>query len=153
MKSPIIFCILLIFTTIQLFSQNTPSTSNVLIIKSLQQYESGKGQIQIIQNKKIDNIIAQYINNNPHQRTIPGYRIRIFSDSNQGNNKKALEVKAKFMNNFSDIEPYMEYISPWRYIYVGNFRTLGDAFRAKNQIEIYFPNAFIVEKEIDYTKL
>jgi hypothetical protein len=64
-----------------------------------------------------------------------------------------LEAKAKFMTSFPDIEPYPEYIAPYYKIYVGDFRTLPDAFRMKKQIESLFPNAFIVSQNIDYSKL
>ncbi len=146
-------CILLIFVTSYLFSQTTSTDNHHLIIKSLQQPESGKGQVQIIQDKKIDNLIARYIDNNPHKKSIPGYRIRIFSDAKQGADKRTREVKSKFMSNFPDIEPYPKYEAPYWKIYVGDFRTLTDAFRMKKQIEIFFPNAFIVVSNIDYSKL
>lgn len=146
-------CTLLIFFTSYLFSQTTSTDKYHLIIKSLQQPESGKGQVQIIQDKKIDNLIARYIDNNPHKKSIPGYRIRIFSDAKQGADKRTREVKSKFMSNFPDIEPYPKYEAPYWKIYVGDFRTLTDAFRMKKQIEIFFPNAFIVVSNIDYSKL
>lgn len=153
MKHLLTFCILLIFVTSHLFSQTTSSDNQPLIIKSLQQFESGKGQIQIVQDKKIDNLITRYIGNNPHKRTIEGYRIRIFSDAKQGADKRMREVKAKFMSNFPNIEPYPDYHAPYWKIYVGDFRTITEAFRMKKQIESLFPDAFIIRENIDYSKL
>jgi hypothetical protein len=153
MKRFLSFCILLILIASTLSSQTTSSDKQPLIIRTLQQYESGKGQVQIVQDKKIDDLITRYIDNNPHKKTIPGYRIWIFSDGKQGSRNRMLEAKAKFMTSFPDIEPYPEYIAPYYKIYVGDFRTLPDAFRMKKQIESLFPNAFIVSQNIDYSKL
>lgn len=153
MKRFLSFCILLILIASSLFSQTTTSDKQPLIIKSLQQSESGKIQVQIIQDKKIDDLITRYIDNNPHKKTIPGYRIWIFSDGKQGSRNRMLEAKAKFMTGFPDVEAYPDYTAPYYKIYVGDFRTLPDAFRMKKQIEALFPNAFIVPHNIDYSKL
>lgn len=137
-----------------LYAQTSSHERQPIILKSLNHYESGKGVVQIIQDHRIDELITKYTNDNPNKRSITGYRIRIFSDSKQGADKRMRDAKAKFIGSFPDIDiASTPYEAPDWKIYVGNFRTRSEAFMVKKQIEAVFPNAFIVEQKIEYTKL
>ena len=90
---------------------------------------------------------------NAQKMKVPGYQIRIFSDSKQFAKNRADETLAKFRSNFPDIEAYAKYESPEYKIYVGNFRNSNDAFRVLMQIKSLFPEAFALNKLIDINKL
>lgn len=114
----------------------------------------GTGEVQIIQNKKIDDLLARYIDTNAKKGTVTGYKLFIFSESTQiVAHKHALEAQAKFLKYFPDVDTNVQYDAPDWKVYVGNFRSRSDALRLKKQIETLFPKVFLVQRQIDYTKL
>lgn len=124
------------------------------IIKELTSTQTGSNKIQIIGDKHIEELLAKYIDNNARKNTITGYRLRIFSQSTQNvARENAYKAKAKFLDNFSDVNIEVDFIAPDWVVYVGKFRNRIDAFRLKKQIENIFPNAFILEKQIEYKEL
>lgn len=124
------------------------------VINDIIRQKPGEGRVEIIQDKKIDDLMKKYIESNALKTTITGYSICIYSQSKQGIAKvKASETRAKFITNFPGIDANLRYEAPdWR-VFVGNFRNRTDAFRLKKLIESMFPNAYIVETQIDISKL
>ena len=150
----LITCSFLLFLISCYSLAQTPAKKRPAIITQVQKYESTEGQIQIIEDKRIDDLLSRYIECVANKKSIPGFRIRIFSKNNQdGGRKHAYEIQAKFMTNFPAIDAEVKYEQPDWKVYVGYFRTNTDALRLKKQIEGQFPNAFIVNIDIDYTKL
>lgn len=124
------------------------------IIRELTAPQSEGNKIQIIGDKKIDDLLARHIELNSRKSTITGYRLRIFSQSTQMVAKdKAFKAKGDFLRHYPDEEALVTFIAPDWVVYVGNFRSRTDAFRLKKQIETLFPNAFIVEQQIDIREL
>ena len=122
------------------------------IIIKLQQPE--KGDVKIIQDARINEMIAKFSLDNEIKKTVRGFRIKIFSISSVTDARKlTFEAKERFMQNFPNDETYVEVKAPDWNLYVGNYRTLTDAHRAKKSIEKIFPNLSIVEADIDVTKL
>ena len=136
------------------YSLAQPAKKRPAIINEIQKYENSEGQVQVIDDKRIDEIMNRYIEFESNKKGIPGFRIRIFSKNNQdGGRKHAYEIQSKFMTNFPSIDAEVKYEQPDWKVYVGYFRTNTEALRLKKQIEGQFPNAFIVNIEIDYNKL
>jgi hypothetical protein len=132
---------------------NAQTTNRPYIISELQHQESGQGTIKVIQDKKIDELLGKIIDRNAHKGTIRGYRIQIFRENSQVARERARIARSKFISHFPDIEAYDVVKAPlWR-IYVGDFWTLNQAFRALKQIEPLFPYAFIIPEDLDYNKL
>ncbi len=154
MKNLIVFSFLLFYITVYSYGQTSSAAKRPAIIRQLQHYENSEGQVQIIEDKRIDDLLNKCIDNNVIRKAIPGFRIRIFSQNNRDEGRKhAYDIVQKFMSNFAAIEADVQYEQPDWKVYVGYFRTLTDAFRVKKQIENLFPNAFIVQTDIEYTKL
>ena len=109
--------------------------------------------MQVVQDKRIGMLMVKSSEANASKGTIRGFRIRIFSDHSSDARKLAYDSKSKFMTNFPDIETYFDIKAPDWKMYVGNFRTITDAVRAKKQIEKFFRDAFIVEADIDINKI
>jgi len=107
---------------------------------------------EIIQPVQVENLLKMQIANNRLQKGIPGYRIRIFSQSGQTARQKADETRMNFMKNFPDMEAYLGFNTPNFQVFVGDFRTKSDAFREKKRIERSFPGAFIVSEIINLPK-
>jgi len=122
------------------------------ILTILAQNDGRSGQIELIQPVQIEHLLKLQIANNRMQKGIPGYRIRIFSDSKQTARQKADETRGNFMRTFPDINAYMEYQAPNFQILVGDFRTRNEALRNMKKIEKQFPGAFIVSEIINISK-
>ena len=141
--------ILLIFlaSTSLCLAQVTPP-----IISNLNHNSGENGRIELIQSEQIANLLMMQIENNRMQGSIPGFRIRIFSQSGSAARQNANNVRADFMRRFPDIEAYQDYNVPNFQIFVGDFRTKNEALRQLKTIERAFPGAFIIASQIDITK-
>ena len=123
------------------------------ILTNLAQSDDGQsGQIELIQPAQAEKLLRMQIANNNLQKGIPGYRIRIFSQSGQQARQKADETRMIFMKNFPESEAYQVYNTPNFQIFVGDFRTKNEALREKKKIEKIFPGAFIVNETIHIPK-
>ena len=153
MRSLLTVSVLVFYLSFNTHAQSTATTSHSYIINKIQQPESGQGHVQIIQDKRIDELLSKVVERNAKKGTVRGFRIQIFRENSQVAQEKARIARSKFVSNFDDIEVYEVVKAPlWR-IYVGDFRTLNEAFRAYKKIEPLFPNAFIIPENIDYNKL
>jgi hypothetical protein len=153
MKNIIKLSILLFCIPFYSQAQSTSTKKRPAIINEIQN-DYSKGQVQIIEDKRIDDLFNKYIDYEAGKKTIPGFRIRIFSKNNQdGGRKHAYEIQSKFLSNYPAIDAEVKYDTPDWKVYVGYFRTITDALKVKKQIEGLFPNAFIVNIEIDFTKI
>ena len=149
MKNFITVSILAFYISLSINAQ----TSRPYIITKLQHPEAGQGTVHIIQDKKIDDLLGKIIERNAQKGTVRGYRIQIFRENSQVAQERARAAQSKFISNFPDIEVYPVVKAPlWR-VYVGDFWTMNEAFRALKQIEPLFPNAFPIQVDLDYNKL
>jgi hypothetical protein len=144
------FFIIIIYAS----SVNGQQSKRPGVITAITSQKPGEGRVEINQDKKIDDLLRKYIDLNSQKTTITGYSICIFSQSKQSVARtKATQTRANFISNFPGIDATMRYEAPdWR-VFVGNFRSRTDAFRLKKQIESMFPNAYIVETQIELSKL
>jgi hypothetical protein len=155
MSQPRIVRLLVLIIILPIFSPLVAQNSKrPVILNEITSPKSGEGKVEIIQDKKIDELMGKYIESNSQKTTITGYRICIFSGSKQGIAKtKAGDIRTKFISNYPAIDASIRYERPdWR-VFVGNYRSRTDAFRLKKQIEPMFPNAYIVETQIELSKL
>ena len=129
-----------------------PAKPQILIDLTNAEMQPGDGSIELFQVGQIENMLKLYIANNKLQNGIPGYRLRIFSQSGQTARQKATEVRASFMKSFPETDAYMVYNNPNFQVLVGNFRTKTEARYEKKNIEKKFPGAFIVSEIIEIPK-
>ena len=122
------------------------------ILIALTQTDGQSGKIEIIQPPQVENLLKMQIANNRLQKGIPGYRIRIFSESKQSSGQKSVDIRREFMRIFPDIDAYREYNTPNFQIFVGDFRTKNEALREMKKIEKQFQGAFIVPAIINISK-
>ncbi len=119
----------------------------------LEESAPGEGSITIEHSDEIGEMLEKHIYLNEKNKTIPGYRIKIYSDNNKNAREESLEAKNKFLDNFSDIPVYRQYVTPYFRIYVGNFRTKTDALKKLKEVKQYFRDAYIVSVHIDLPKI
>lgn len=143
-----------VFFQVACFCASAQSQKRPAIIRELTAPQPDGNKIQIIGDKQIEDLMSRHIENNSRKSTITGYRLRIFSQSTQLVAKdNAFKAKSKFLQNYPDEEALVTFIAPDWVVYVGNFRSRTDAFRLKKQMESLFPNAFIVEQQINFREL
>jgi len=79
---------------------------------------------------------------------IPGYRIRIYSESGLGAKKEQQQVRARFLSLYPGLDAYNRYDEPFFKVYVGDCRTISDALKLQDKIRKAFPNSIIREDYI-----
>jgi hypothetical protein len=136
-----------------LFAQNNFSHSRESdIFAVLNDPKTGSGTVKVTRDDNIDILFYKHLEYNQKQNSIMGYRIRIFSDSGQPAKQKALNERAHFVKDHSDVSAYLVYDTPNFKIYVGDFRTKSEALKLFKQIKKDFPKAFIVSEKINPIK-
>ena len=110
---------------------------------------AGQGKVTIEQPGALVTAMSAHKAGNS-ERTIPGYRVRIFFD----NSRNARAMSQQVADNFSALYPgtnvYREYENPYFKVTVGNFRTKGEATKFMNSIKGQFPSVFLVKENINY---
>ncbi len=144
----ICICTLLLLGNVCLYGQTTSETQPLLILSDLNHSDGQSGKIQIEQPAQAKELLEKHVANNKLKKGIPGYRIRIFSQSGQTARQKATETRAAFMQAFPNIEADMIYEEPYFKIVVGNFRTRTQMYQALKRISARFPNAFPINEMI-----
>lgn len=111
------------------------------------------GQVQIIQDARVDTLMAKYILVNEFDPDIKGYRIEIFFESGNQSKNKAIDAKSEFVNKFPEVPSYLTFQPPNYKVRVGDFRTKMEADKFLKEIETIYPSAFIVADKIAFPKL
>ena len=99
----------------------------------------------------IGNIIDKLIAENSRIKGIPGYRIRIFSESGLGAKEQQQQMRARFLSEFPGIDAYHKYDEPFFKVYVGDCRTKSEVLKLYDEIKDKFPNPIIVPDYINQT--
>ena len=109
---------------------------------------SREGNIRIIQDPGIEQLVRKHIKVNETRQGIPGFRVQIFFDSGSKSKIRATAVRDKFRMRYPGINIYLSFISPNYKVRAGNFRTSLDAFRFLKRIQSRYPNAYVVSDQI-----
>ncbi len=91
---------------------------------------------------------AQIMSNG--DRTMSGYRVRIFFDNKQTARNESETTLKKFNSLFPDVKAYRIYVNPYFKVTVGDFRTKSEAMALLSRIKGAFPSAFVVKENIGY---
>jgi hypothetical protein len=111
--------------------------------------QGGDGKIEI----EVDSLLeANYYKlrvQNSEVKGVPGYRIRIFSESGLGAKEEQQKVRARFLSLCPDIDAYYRYDQPYFKVYVGDCRTRSEALKLYDRVKEYFPSPILVEDYIN----
>jgi hypothetical protein len=118
-----------------------------------QEKNKEKGNIQIIQDDKVDLLVSKHIQINQNRKSMEGYRIQIFFDSGNNSKTKAQSIYEGFKAKYPDVRAYLSFKSPNYKVRVGDFRTRLDAQRFLNDIIDEYPNAWIIADMINLPKV
>ena len=129
------FSIVIFFSLlgVTVFGQSEGSDSLILGTKS----------IQIIKDNRIDKLDKEYVST----YKLKGYRVQIYS----GNKKQpARQARLTFTKLYRKTKAYERYEQPNFKVRVGDFKTKIEALKFKKDLMDHFPNAFIVEDDIEF---
>jgi len=107
------------------------------------------GKVEIIQDPKVDILVAKHIQINQNKGGIEGFRIQIFSDSGNNSKNQAQATSDEFITKFPNINAYLSFKSPNYRVRVGDFRNRLDAQKFLLEITSDYPNAFIISDKIN----
>ena len=134
-------------TTTVVHAQPQQPGSGGDLLNSLQQ--SGRNNKVSLE---MDSLLAsnyyKLLTSNKKTSGIPGYRIRIYSESGIGAKEEQQRIKARFLTLYPGIDAYNSYDEPFFKIYLGDCRTRSEALKLIDRIERNFPNPFIVDDYI-----
>jgi hypothetical protein len=140
-----------------LFSNSYSQTNTIVqtpdIFKQFVSSKPTEGKIVLHQDDAIKTLINRFVEYRRKEAKIPGYRIRIFSDSGQTARQRANSERTRFSQLNPGITTYIEYEQPNFKIYVGDFRSRSEAFQFYKQIVKEFPKAFPVPTRINLPKI
>jgi hypothetical protein len=118
------------------------------ILKTLQE-EGPSQQVYIELDSLQEANYYKFISKNMKSSGIPGYRIRIYSESGLGAKEEQQRIRASFLSLFPGLDAYNRYDEPFFKIYVGDCRTRSDAVKLNDMIKKEFPNTFIIPDYIN----
>ena len=120
------------------------------IYQQLFQQGAAGSNVRIVQEKKLDEIMLNFIEQGRKLGGIPCYWIRIYSGSTHSARDEAYETKARFLKKYEGIRNDVIYDDPNFKVYIGGYRSKSETLKLLNQIKRDFPTAFIVYDIIDF---
>lgn len=126
---------------------------HISCIAFTQENDSIIGEVSIINDQALDDLLNKHLHYCQNYRYIPGYRIQIYFDSGNNSKKGALNAKALFITKYPDVEAYIIFQEPYYKVRVGDFRTKMEAEGFLKIINADFPNAYRVNDKINYPEI
>lgn len=109
----------------------------------------GNADVDIRQTTDVAEAMRRHVYAN-EDRTLAGYRVRIFFDNRQSARVESEETLKRFESLYHDVVAYRTYANPYFKVTVGDFRTKSEAVRLLERIKPEFPSAFVVRENIEF---
>ena len=157
MKKNILIILITILLPVAAFSQEvlitpdeTENTVNFQTLINQIMMDSGVNgnNITINQSGSLFMAMERQLSLNP-ERSVIGYRIRIFLDNKQTARAASEKVENDFTAQYPNIKVYRSYNSPYWRVTVGNFRTKSEASKYLSQFRKNYPSVFLVREGIN----
>lgn len=108
-----------------------------------------KAGVRVVQTDVVADAVRKQVTLNG-ERTMSGYRVRIFFDNRQTARVESEEALKRFESLYHDVVAYRTYANPYFKVTVGDFRTKSEAMRLLERIKGEFPSAFVVKENISF---
>jgi hypothetical protein len=108
-----------------------------------------KGEVKVEADSLLLANYYKFLTMNSKMSGVPGYRIRIYSESGLGAKEKQQKVRARFLSLYPGTDAYYRYDEPYFKVYVGDCRTRSEALKLYDRIKENFPNPILVEDYIN----
>jgi hypothetical protein len=105
--------------------------------------------VEVEQSEILERSMRKHIEGNP-DRTLTGYRVRIFFDNKQSARHESEQTLKRFRAMYQDVAVYRTYTNPYFKVTVGDCRTKSEAMKLLARIKGSFPSAFVVKENIEY---
>lgn len=105
--------------------------------------------VKVHQSAEVENSMNGHIIANT-ERTISGFRVRIFFDNKQTARNESEAALKRFESLYHDVSAYRSYANPYFKVTVGDCRTKSEAMELLERIKHEFPSAFVVKENINY---
>lgn len=116
--------------------------------ESLQQPDTLTGaKVEVIEFGEAAEAVAKFDAQALPERTMQGYRIRIYSGNRQSARAEAEAAKSLFEEHYA-VPAYFTYENPYFLVTCGDCLTQEEAMMLLRSVRIHFPKAFIVMAEI-----
>ncbi|MFZ5939452.1 MAG: hypothetical protein ACOYXB_02655 [Bacteroidota bacterium] len=113
-------------------------------LSRLEYYAANGAALSLYSDSLIVSNYYKLYQKNRHITGVPGYRIRIFTDSGLGAKENQKKERARFLSLYPDIDAYYKYDQPDFKVYVGNCRTRSEAVKLYERIKGNYSDALIV---------
>lgn len=107
-------------------------------------------QVRYSIDPKIKQIQADYIKAWEKVDKISGYRIQVTAFSGNNSRNRAENERAAFQTRFPYISIYLTYSEPYFKLRAGNYLNRLDAYKDLKNIQLVYPNAYIVPDFINF---
>jgi len=148
MKHSILILLFCFFSATVLRAQSGQPGNHGDLLTTLQREGPGD-QVNIEMDSLLVANYNKLITRNMQSTGVPGYRLRIFSESGVGAKQEQQKVRARFLSLYPGLDAYNRYDEPYFKVYVGDCRTKSEALKLKDMIARNFPNSFIMPSEIN----
>jgi hypothetical protein len=111
------------------------------------------GDVNIIQDDRVNTLIDKHIQSNTAFNGMTGYRIQIFFDSGSNAKNRANNERRRFMTLFPQTKAFVTFDAPNFKVRVGNFRTRLEAEKWLREIQKHFDMAYVVPSRIELPNL
>ncbi|HPG33895.1 MAG TPA: SPOR domain-containing protein, partial [Lentimicrobium sp.] len=81
------------------------------------------GEVEVISDPRINQLVEKHIYLNQHQSTLEGWRVQIFFDSGANSKRRASDVLNRFSSVYPDTQEYLSFKEPYYRVRVGDFRS------------------------------
>ena len=111
--------------------------------------KGASAEVNVYQSSVIGQSMDGHVSTNA-QRTLAGYRVRIFFDNKQSARNESETALKRFESLYHDVSAYRSYANPYFKVTVGDFRTKSEAMELLERIKNEFPSAFVVKENISF---
>lgn len=130
-----------------------PAIVVFLLATTLVRAQTHEATTTIVQDARIDSLMARHIDFNKANPTTEGWRVQIYFESGNNSKQLATNARVRFLEDFPDYGAYLTFNEPYYKVRVGDFRTRMDAEGFRQMIITEFPNAYVVPDKVLYDKL
>ena len=152
MTRSLLILIFFVFPVSTLTAQGIPAGRQGDLLMSLLEEGSG-GRVTVELDSLLESNYNKLIAKNMQSSGIPGYRIRIYSESGAGAKNEQQLVRARFLSLYPGLDAYNRYDAPYFKIYVGDCRTKSEALKLQDRIAKDFPNSIVREDFINLKRI
>lgn len=127
-------------------------SANAQNYENIEKKNDSVGVVNILQDERIDQLLATDSIINSQKQSFTGYRIQIFFGGST-DREKAFKIKEEFLELFPEERAYVVYTAPDFRVRVGNFRTKLESIELYKACSEFYPNCYPVKTEIMFSEM